>query len=401
MFDNENESMDMGIDGLGANASPNQVSKIVELIKRGETDMELSLNLMNVSFSTAALTEIFRVLNCERVSALRFFIWIKGLHPKLHFNSDICSLIIDNCGWLDDYDTMKSLLKDFKARRVCLTKKAFGFLPVFSLSKASAMDSIRGLIIVLDEVGGSCRSTGIRALIEMLSDLGSFEMAKFVIEITERKPSYYNILILEQCRRCNFKEAQDILEEMEQLGCNPDSKSYNYILSSLCKNNRTAETHELLVKMQKKGCPPDAITFEIFIYYSTRLGKLDFALEFLDQMVARSIEPRLTTHAAFIRGYLDSEQNEEAYNYVVDARVKYKDSSNFIYSLLASLHRKKGNLLIAQKILIEMMDKGLRPHLPVYMKVLRQLQKSRRGDLASDLKIRFSGLSIGPCTETG
>lgn len=401
MFDNENESMDMGIDGLGANASPNQVSKIVELIKRGETDMELSLNLMNVSFSTAALTEIFRVLNCERVSALRFFIWIRGLHPKLHFNSDICSLIIDNCGWLDDYDTMKSLLKDFKTRRVCLTKKAFGFLPVFSLSKASAMDSIRGLIIVLDEVGGSCRSTGIRALIVMLSDLGSFEMAKFVIEITERKPSYYNILILEQCRRCNFKEAQDMLEEMEQLGCNPDSKSYNYILSSLCKNNRTAETHELLEKMQKRGCPPDAITFEIFIYYSTRLGKLDFALEFLDQMMSRSIEPRLTTHAAFIRGYLDSEQNEEAYNYVIDSRVKYKDSSNFIYSLLASLHRKKGNLLIAQKILIEMMDKGLRPHLPVYMKVLRQLQKFRRGDLASDLKIRFSGLSLGPCTETG
>ncbi|RVW86315.1 Pentatricopeptide repeat-containing protein [Vitis vinifera] len=154
------------------------------------------------------------------------------------------------------------------------------------------------LIEVLDDVGGVCRRSGLFGLIEMFSVSGSFEMAKFVMEITERKTSYYNILVREMCRKCNFKEARDLLDEMRLFGCRPNAKTYNYLLSSLCKNNRDDEACNVLEEMQEAGCPPDALTFEIFIYYTYRLGKLDFAIKFLDQMVSRGLEPRLTTHAA-------------------------------------------------------------------------------------------------------
>ena len=70
--------------------------------------------------------------------------------------------------------------------------------------------------------------------------------------------------------------------------------------------------------MQESYCPPDALTFEILIYYSYRLGKLDFAVKFLDQMVSRGLEPRLTTHTAFIKGYFHFGHFDEAYKYVVD-----------------------------------------------------------------------------------
>ncbi|KAK9270738.1 hypothetical protein L1049_026321 [Liquidambar formosana] len=399
---NENcEFKDLSIDGFGGNASPKQVSEIIEVIKRGESDLEMKLNLMDVNLSVGAITEIFRVLNCERVSALRFFDWIKDFRPNLHCDSDICSLIIENCGWLDDYKGMMCLLKDFKLKQVCLTKKAFGFLPIFSSSKASIMDCIRRQIQVLDEVGGSCRSTGIRGLIEMFSGLGFFEMAKFVMEITERKPLYYTILIREKCLRFDFKEARDMLEEMRQLGCDPDAKSYNYLLSSLSKNDKAAEVYSVLTEMQEKGCPPDAITFEILIFYTIRLGKLDFAVDLLDQMESRGIEPRFETHAAFIKGYFYSGKYEEAYNYVVGSVAKYKSSSNMIYSLLVSLHQEKGNLVIAQNIIVEMINKGLKPNFPVCMRVLKRLRKSRRVHLARDLSSRLSRLRLEPSTEAG
>lgn len=403
-FDNCSGSFEFGnkgIDELVPNMSPKRISEIIEVIRSDEIDMEVKLNLMNLRLSVASVTEIFRVLNLERLSAMRFFGWISHSRSGLSRNYDICSLIIDNCGRLGDYETMRCLLKDFNSKRVCLTSKAFGFVPVFTLSKASIMDFVRKLIEVLDDVGGVCRRSGLFGLIEMFSVSGSFEMAKFVMEITERKTSYYNILVREMCRKCNFKEARDLLDEMRLFGCRPNAKTYNYLLSSLCKNNRDDEACNVLEEMQEAGCPPDALTFEIFIYYTYRLGKLDFAIKFLDQMVSRGLEPRLTTHAAFIKGYFHSRRYEEAYEYVVDSGVTYKWPSNMIYSLLASLHQRNGNLISAQKILIEMIEKGLKPNFSVYKRVLEHLDKSGREDLAGDLRSRFSSLSFQSSTETG
>ncbi|GFY95254.1 hypothetical protein Acr_10g0006390 [Actinidia rufa] len=162
----------------------------------------------------------------------------------------------------------------------------------------------------------------------------------------------------------------------------------------------TIEQKKLAVcskKMKEKGCPPDALTFEIFIYYSCRLGKLDAAAQFFDQMVSRGLEPQLTTHAAFVRGYFYSRQYEEAYNYVVTSSFKYKHSSNMIYSLLASLHLRKGNLITARNILVEMMDKGFSPSFSVYMRISKRLHKTGKTHLVRDLKNRFFRLRLEPC----
>ncbi|GMP79052.1 hypothetical protein CsSME_00034745 [Camellia sinensis var. sinensis] len=357
------ESENIAIGKSGSNVSAKQISGIIELIRSGEDDLELKLNLMGLD-----------------------------RNPSLYKNSDVCSLIIDNCGWLDDYETMLCLLREFRSDCICLNEKAFGFLPVLSSSNDSIMKSIRRVVELLHEAGGSCRGSGICGLLTMLSKLDLFEMAKFVIEITDKKASYYSILILEKCRRCCFSEACDLLEEMRQFSCDPDAKTYNYLLSALCKHDRIAEACGVLEEMKKKGCPPDAITFEILIYFSCRLGQLDAAIQFFDQMVSMGLEPRLTTHAAFIKGFFHSRQYDKAYNYVVDSGVKYKDSGNMIYSLLARLHHRNGNLITAGNILIEMMDKGLIPFFPDYIKIMKQLYRSGRTQLAGDLKRKFSRL---------
>ncbi|GFY96843.1 hypothetical protein Acr_11g0011490 [Actinidia rufa] len=277
---------------LVPNVSPKQVSEIIEVIRSGEDDLEFKLNMMSISLSVESLSGIFRVLNCERVSALRLFVWAREMNLSLYYSADVCSLFIDNCGWLEDYETMRCLLKDFRSNRICLSEKAFGFLPVLGSSKVSIVESITRVLELLNEVGGSCHGSGICALLNLLSKMDLFEIAKFVIEITDRKTSYYNILILEMCQRCLFSEARGMIEEMRRCNCDPDVKTYNYLLSALCKNDRTTEACSLLKEMKDKGCPPGALTFEIFIYYSCRLGKLDAAARFFDQMVSRGLEPR-------------------------------------------------------------------------------------------------------------
>lgn len=390
-----------GIDCSVADASPKLISEILGVIRIDGSDMETKLNLMNLRLSVASVTEIFRVLNLEKVSALRFFGWVTNSQTQFIRNYDICSLIVDNCGWRGDFETMRCILQDFNLKRICLTAKAFGFVPIFTVSKASIMDFVRELIEVFNDVGGVCRSSGIFGLIEMFSGTGCFEMAKFVMEITERKASYYNILIRELCRKCKFEEAQNLLDEMQLSDCWPNAKTYNYLLSSLCKNNRGDEACNLINEMQESDCAPDALTIEILIFYSYRLGKLDLAVKFLDQMVSRGLEPRLATHAAFIKGYFHPGLYEESYKYVVDSSVAFKWPSNAIYSLHANLYQKKGDLISAHKILIEMIEKGLAPNFSVYRRVLKHLHKSGREDLARDLRSRFSSLSFQSSTETG
>ncbi|XVE60714.1 hypothetical protein DITRI_Ditri05aG0150400 [Diplodiscus trichospermus] len=376
----------------GLNASAKQISEIINLIRSGGNDLESKLDGMNVSLSELSLNTIFRILNSQKISALRFFNWIRQSHPQFYHNSDICSLIIDNCGRLDDFDSIFNLLNDFRLHGISLNQKAFGYLPVMISSKAETKKSICKVVEVLNKIGGSYGVSGIHVLIEMLCVLGSFEMANYVIAKTEKRLSYYNILIRGRCRRGNFEEAKKILNGMLNVGCKPNSQTFNYILSCLCKNDKTDEACQLVEQMLESVCPPDALTFEIFICYLCRLGKLDVAFEWLDKLESRGIEPRPTTHAAFIKGYFKLQQHQEAHRYVILCSDKYKKVSNMTYSLLASLHRKRGKPVIAQNILSEMIEKGLKPNFAVYMNVKKHLQKSGREDMARNLESSFSSL---------
>ncbi|KAL3537595.1 hypothetical protein ACH5RR_000961 [Cinchona calisaya] len=374
------------------NLSPSMNSKIIEIIKSGDAGMESKLSLVGSRLTIESINEVFKVLNCERISGVRFFRWIRNDNKRWRLSAEFCSLVINNCGYLGDYMTMESLLHEFKSERICLDENAFCFLLVVSSSEELLVESVRRIIDLLNVVGGSCRNSGICALIEMFCNSNLFEMAKFVIDITEKKESHYNILIRQRCKSGHFEEARGIIAEMTV----PTVKSYNYLLGSLCKNDKTAEAYSLVEEMEKKGVLPDAITFEILIHNACIHVNVDLAKQLLDKMAESSLEPRLTTHAAFLKAFFRAERYEEAHTYVTDSSVKYKQSSCAIYSLLADLHRGKGDLMAARGIIIELMDKGLKPSFRVYINIVAQLKKTGRKDLARDLKNRFHNLAIVP-----
>ena len=373
--------------------------RILDLIKRVENNFEPELNRINVSLSVTNIAQILQLLNSEKVSALSFFNWIRGSRPDLTRNYEIYSLVVDNCGRLNDYESLTCTLNEINLKRICLTPSAFRFLPESAWNEESLMDSVSGVVDILNAVGGKCRTSGVRSLIEMFSSLGSFEMVKFVMKITERNTSYYNIMIRETCRRRDLEGSRALLDEMRQVGCKPNLTSYNLVLSNSCNNGRDAE--ELLKGIEEMDCSPDGLTFELLISHLCKLGKFDFALELLDKMRLWGVEPRLTAHAIFVKGYFKLRRYEEAHNYVVGASLKYRYSSNVSYSLLADLYLNENNLVSALSVVSEIIDKGLRPSFRVYVKLLKGLQRSGRVDEARDLEKRFSAMIPETITETG
>lgn len=367
-----------------------RIEEILELIERGETDMELKLNKMHPTLSVVLVGKIIGILNDRHVSALRFFDWIRNTQLQFIPNSEIYNLIIDNCGRIGDYESMFLLLSKLSAKRHCLTEKAFGFLTVCSSARDRILDSVESAVETLNRVRGSCRSSGIYALIKTLCAMNYFDGVVFVMEETARKTSYYNVLVAAKCRNGDFQEALDLFDEMRRFGCDPNTKSYNYLLGSLSKKGRIAEVCELIEVMEKLGYLPDSVTFEIVIVHACRIGSIDFAIEFLYHMMSEGLEPRITTHAVFIKGYFWSGRVDDAYKYVVDMIGKDKYSANMNYSLLASLFHRSGRVIEARDVLIEMTEKGLKPNFPVYMRVMKDLFKLGKGDLVAGLKANFS-----------
>ncbi|KAI3844842.1 hypothetical protein MKX03_004563 [Papaver bracteatum] len=333
---------------------------------------------MDVNISLDLVREVFPRLNYDGVSGLHFFCWLSETHIDFKRSSVFCSMVIDNLGRMEDYDPMMLLFKDFSRKGICLSENAFAFLADSLEDEFKGRDNVRKIVELLNEAGGSAGSSGVFYLIKMLCILKAFDLAVFVMEETARRTSYYNVLVWAKCRGSEFQEARELFDEM-----------------SLCKDGRIGEACSLVEVMNELGYMPDAITFEIFIFHACRQDRLDFAMEFLNQMISGGLEPRLTTHAAFIKGYFNSNRLQEAYNFVVDMAVKYKYSGNVNFSLLASLHHKKGKLLDARDILVCMIEKGLKPNFPVYVKVSKNLYKAGMSHLAADLKSRLSKLNSG------
>lgn len=385
----EGESKKLG--RLWEHFVPNHVSRTIEIIRRDEDDMEANLNLLSPKLSTECIAEIFQVLNSQKLSGLRFFRWVQVTNPRLFLSSGYCSLIINNCGWIGDYDNLLCLLKEFKVEGICLTKSAFGFLPVVGFRNASKMDAVRSLVDMLNRVGGSCRSSGICALVNMFCELNWFDMAEQVIEMSEKKTPYYHILIRQRCKRGHIKEVHGIIERMKESNCRPKIQTYNYLLSSLSKVDEIHNIEQMIEEVKETGICPDAITYEILIKSYCRSRKVDFAMKLMDTMINCGLEPRLQTHNILLKEIFKSKEYEAAHNYVVDMSGRHKQFTSVMYCLLADLYLGSEQLVEAQYVIIEMMDKGMKPDSRVYGRILRKLETSSRKDLIEDLQHKYSG----------
>ncbi|KAM0950244.1 putative tetratricopeptide-like helical domain superfamily [Dioscorea sansibarensis] len=377
-----------GRQSTSAGIDREKLSEIVELIGRDAADTESKLDGKGLRLSDALVSEILRVCSARRIPVSRFFIWVLKSHPGFKPSAAMYNQIVDNLGRLGDYGSMAVLLNELSSKGHCLTRKAFAFLQ--ERGDFDVKDSTGRVIEMLNRVGRSCRGSGIYSLIKLFCSSSSFDLAMFVMEETAKCTSYYNVLIAAKCRSGSFQDVHNMYDEMRRFGCEPSTSSYNYLLGSLFKNKRFVEGCELLQRMEELGYCPNPLTFEVIAFHACKDNRMDLGIEFLNRMLVEGIKPRYAMHAAFIKGYFWSERAEDAYKYVLDMTVRDQCSSNMNYSLLASLFRMSGKVVEAARVLHEMMEKGLKPNFPTYIKVMKDLHSMTRGDLALQLKPLYS-----------
>ncbi|XP_045804864.1 pentatricopeptide repeat-containing protein At3g56030, mitochondrial-like [Trifolium pratense] len=373
-------------------ATSKQVSEIIALIIEGVNDLEYRLNMLNVSLSMASVIYIFDKLASERVSALMFFHWLNVSHPELCCDPDIGGCVVDNCGLLGNFEAMVPIFNEFNLKRMCLGRRAFRFLVILRFDEDSRMECVRRIVNVLNEVGGVCQSSGFKVLIEILSFSGNFDTVEFVIGEAGRHVNRYNYLLRMMCKRGDYEKVGDLVEKMKRCGVEPNGSTYNMLVSCLFKIGNFAEACQVLETMEKENGLSYDFTFDTIVRLLCKHGQIDLALTFTDKMTLKGIEPCSLTHAAVIKCYFEQGKYDEAHKYVVDSACKGSYSSNENYTLLASLHLKKGSVLHSQKILHEMMDRGLKPNYSVYMKIRKCLEKKNKADMSWELSRKYLSL---------
>ncbi|XP_047162263.1 pentatricopeptide repeat-containing protein At5g16420, mitochondrial-like [Vigna umbellata] len=373
-------------------ATSEQISQIIALIREDGDDLVAKLNSMNVSLSHTSVVDIFQILASDRVSALQFFDWLKVSDPDICCDPDIGSLFVLNCGLLWNFEAMVPVLRGFSLKRVFLRIKAFGFLLDLGLDKTSRIKCVKKIMTVFNEVGGVYQSFGVQLLIEMFGLSGSFETAEFVIRTAGRKIKNYHVLMRIMCKRGDCKRVGDLVKEMERSDCDMNAGTYNLLLSCLCKSGKIDEAWQVLEDMEKNYGLTNEHSFGILINTFCKRHQFDLVMKLLDKMTLKGIEPSILTHAAIIKSYFESGKYEEAHVYVIGSADKLSYYSNANYSLLATLHLKNGNVLLASKVLSEMMDKGLKPNFSAYKKVRTHLEKKAEKDLSMELSRRYLSL---------
>ncbi|KAF0916215.1 hypothetical protein E2562_000805 [Oryza meyeriana var. granulata] len=381
-----------------ANPRSNSVSAattdaIVGLVAADGRSLEADLDRLDPVLSHPLVSATLRALTDRGVPAARFFDWLalsRGFSPNAHAHN----LLVENAGRLADYPAMSRALASMSARRIPLTERSFAFL---NSSQGSPNDTAIAILRTLDEVGGPCRSAGVFSLVKALASIGEFDAAMSVIQDTARGARYYNALMAVKCKAGDFHGAREVFDEMRRSGSGPNANSWNFLLGCLLKNGRVAEACELVEAMERSESNdiPNSLTYEILAYHACRAGRMDSAMQILEQMSLEKMTPRITIHTAFIKGYLYTGRIEDACRYVSDMSTRDRYSVNRNYSLLAKLLCKAGRIVEAGRILYELMEReGLLPDRSAYVRVIKDLHKIGKGDLAIKLKLISQKLSV-------
>ncbi|RAL49035.1 hypothetical protein DM860_001355 [Cuscuta australis] len=166
----------------------------------------------------------------------------------------------------------------------------------------------------------------------------------------------YNALIQVLCKKDSMENAVLAFDEMLRKGYVPNTMTYNVVIRGLCHRGRTDEAFGYLDKMRKSddGCEPSVQTYNVIIRYYCDEGEHEKALEVFEKM--NSGEYCLP--------------NLDTYNVLI--------SSMFV-------RKKSHDLLVAGRLIVEMVGRGFLPRRFTFNRVLNGLLLTGNQEFAREI----------------
>ncbi|KAG9147388.1 hypothetical protein Leryth_019644 [Lithospermum erythrorhizon] len=187
--------------------------------------------------------------------------------------------------------------------------------------------------------------------------------------------------------------ARKVFDEMTGAGVLPSVVTYNALIQVLCKKDNVENAIVLFEEMLKKGYVPNVTTYNVIIRGLCHVEKMDEAVGYMDRMKKDECEPNIHTYNVVIRYYCDSGEVEKGLEIFErmggGSCLPNLDTYNVLISAMF-VTKKSDDLLLAGRLLIEMVDRGFLPRRFTYNRVLNGLLLTGNQEFAREILRRQS-----------
>ncbi|KAG5536800.1 hypothetical protein RHGRI_024286 [Rhododendron griersonianum] len=172
------------------------------------------------------------------------------------------------------------------------------------------------------------------------------------------------------------KKARKMFDEMIGMGVLPSVATYNALIQVLCKKDSVENAIVVFEEMLRKGYVPNSTTYNVLIRGLCHAGKMDRAREYMCRMKDDECEPNVQTYNLLVRYYCDDgeiEKGVEVFENMGSGNcLPNLDTYNILISAMF-VRKKSDDLLVAGKLLIEMVDRGFLPRKFTFNRILNGL----------------------------
>ncbi|KMT01029.1 hypothetical protein BVRB_9g222910 [Beta vulgaris subsp. vulgaris] len=170
--------------------------------------------------------------------------------------------------------------------------------------------------------------------------------------------------------------ARKLFDEMVDEGVLPNVATYNAMIQVLCKKDSVENAVVLFEEMGRKGYVPNAMTYNLLIRGLCHAGEMERAMELVGLMKNDECHPNVQTCNLLIRYYCDVGEIEKGLD-VFDLMGSWeclpnKDTYNILISS-TFVRKKSKDLVVAGRLLVEMVERGFLPTKFTFNRVLNGL----------------------------
>ncbi|CAL5441308.1 unnamed protein product [Camellia sinensis] len=172
------------------------------------------------------------------------------------------------------------------------------------------------------------------------------------------------------------KKARKVFDEMIGKGVLPSVATHNALIQVLCKKDSVENAIVVFEEMLRKGYVPNSTTYNVVIRGLCHAGKMDMAMEYVQRMKNDECEPNVQTYNLVIRYYCEAgeiDKGLEVFEKMGSGDcLPNLDTYNILISAMF-VRKKSDDLLVAGKLLIEMVNRGFLPRKFTFNRVLNGL----------------------------
>ncbi|CAA7058602.1 unnamed protein product [Microthlaspi erraticum] len=230
-------------------------------------------------------------------------------------------------------------------------------------------------------------------MINVLCKEGKLKRAKEMLGIMESfgiRPNVvtYNTLAQGYSLKGRVDGARMVINEMKAKGFQPDLQTYNPILSWMCSEGRASE---VLREMKEMGLVLDSVSYNILIRGCSKIGDLETAFAYRDEMMREGFKPTFYTYNALIHGLFMENKIEAAEMLIKEIREKGIAFDAVSYNIVINGYCHHGDEKKAFALHEEMVSDGIEPTQFTYASLVYVLCRRKKIKEADELFERVVG----------